>query len=301
MKHLLKISDLKKAELEKLLTLAESVKKNPVRYAGKLDGLALALLFEKASTRTRVSFEVAAQQLGASSLYLDYVTMQLSRGESWEDTARVMSRYVGAMVARLYKHSDIEQLARYSSIPIINGLTDLEHPCQALSDIFTIRENGLLKKGKKFVYIGDGAFNMANSLLAAVSQTGMSITMVCPAKYAPAREYLQFAKRHTDVEVVSDVRAAVKGADIIYTDVWVSMGQENEKAERIKNLIGYQVNEELVKAANPGVKVMHCLPAYRGYEITGEVISGRHSVIYDQAENRLHLQKALLLTLLGKA
>jgi len=300
-KHLLKISDLKKGELEKLLTLTESIKKNPARYADRLKGRTLALLFEKASTRTRVSFEVAARQLGAGSIYLDYVTLQLSRGESWEDTAKVMSRYVDMLAARLYRHDDLEQLAKHSAIPIVNALTDLEHPCQALADVFTIREQGLLKKGKKFVYMGDCSFNMANSLLAAVSQTGMDIVLSCPPKYAPNAEYLAFAKKHANVEVIQDPKAAVKDADVIYTDVWVSMGMENEKAERVKDLIGYQVNEALVKSANPQVKVMHCLPAYRGYEITGEVISGRHSVIYDQAENRLHLQKALLLDLLGEA
>lgn len=266
----------------------------------------LAMLFEKASTRTRVSFEVAMAQLGGHALYLNPQDTQLGRGETIADTARVLSRYVDAIVYRAYRHEDVAELARWTTVPVINGLDDLEHPCQALADFFTIQEHKGDLRRVKLAYVGDGHNNVCHSLLLAAALVGMDISVGCPEKYRPEGAVVKQAKEvaaRTDakVTVLPDPVDAVKGADVVYTDVWVSMGMEKEKAERERIFEPYQVNQTLVNKAEEDAIVMHCLPAHRGLEITDEVLDGPKSVVWDQAENRLHAQKALLVTLLGAA
>ncbi len=298
MKNLLSIKEISKADADKILSRAEALKKNG-RIRDDLKGRTLAMLFEKPSTRTRISFEAAMTQLGGHAMYLDFTGMQISRGETMADTARVLSRYVDIVMLRLYKHADLAEFAKNASVPVINGLTDLEHPCQALGDLLTIREKG--KKGGKFVFVGDCANNMANSLMLACARDGMNAVLACPPGYPPSKEYLQLAqKTGANVTVESNPSKAVKNADVIYTDVWVSMGMEEEKAERMKAFAPFQVNSELLKQAKKDCIVMHCLPAHRGLEITGDVLEGKNSVVWDQAENRLHIQKAIILELLAK-
>ncbi|MFH1773399.1 MAG: ornithine carbamoyltransferase [Methanobacteriota archaeon] len=261
----------------------------------------LAMMFEKASTRTRVSFEAAMTQLGGHAIYLDWTDMQLKRGETIKDTARTLSRYVDGIMLRANKHEDAVELGEYSTVPVINGLTDLEHPCQVLSDLFTIKE---FKKSfdLKLAYIGDGN-NVCNSLLLGSSIVGMDISVACPKGYEPNEELLRKAKKYAKksgakIEITHNPASAVADADIIYTDVWVSMGQESEEEKRLRDFKKYQVNTELIgKARNP--LIMHCLPAKRGLEITDEVLEGKNSIVFEQAENRLHVQKALLCLLLG--
>lgn len=261
----------------------------------------LAMIFEKSSTRTRVSFEVAMTQLGGHAINLGAADMQLKRGETVADTAKVLSRYVNAIMIRAYHHSDVVELGANSSIPVINGLTDLEHPCQVMGDLFTIKE----KKGGfsgKIAYVGDGN-NVCNSLLLGCAMVGMDISVGCPEGYGPDEGILAKAKEIASrtgatITVTSNPMEAVAGADVIYTDVWVSMGQEEEKKERLEAFKAYQVNEELVAAAGDPL-VMHCLPAKRGYEITDDVLDSERSIVLDQAENRLHVQKAILAMLMG--
>jgi len=265
----------------------------------------LALIFEKASTRTRVSFEVAMSQLGGHALYLNPQDLQLGRGETIADTARVLSRYVDAIVYRAFRHDDVVELARHTEIPVINGLDDLEHPCQALADLFTVLEHKGELKGLRLAYVGDGN-NVCNSLLLAGALVGMDVAVGCPRKYEPAASIVKNAKdigtrTGSKIAILQDPVDAVKGADVVYTDVWVSMGMEKEKGERERIFEPYQVNQLLVNKAKEDAIVMHCLPAHRGLEITDEVIDGPKSVVWDQAENRLHAQKALLVTLLGAA
>ncbi len=264
-----------------------------------LHGKTLAMIFEKASTRTRVSFEVAMNQLGGHSIYLEWKTMQLGRGESLKDTAKTLSRYVDGLMIRAYRHSDVVEIAKHSDIPVINGLTDLEHPCQALSDLFTIQE--LRSFDAKLAYVGDGN-NVCNSLLLGSALVGMDISVACPKGYEPPESIISIAKEIADttgskVSLTHDPFEAVADCDIIYTDVWVSMGQEEERKRRLKVFRPFQVNSELVKHGNDPL-IMHCLPAKRGEEITDEVIDGPNSIVFTQAENRLHLQKALLFRLL---
>ncbi|MDI6655662.1 MAG: ornithine carbamoyltransferase [Candidatus Hydrothermarchaeota archaeon] len=261
----------------------------------------LAMMFEKASTRTRVSFEVAMTQLGGHAVYLDWTDMQLRRGETIKDTARTLSRYVDGIMLRANKHEDAVEMGKYSTVPVINGLTDLEHPCQVLSDLFTIKE---FKKSfdVKLAYIGDGN-NVCNSLLLGSSIVGMDISVACPKGYEPNEEILRKAKKYAKksgakIEITHNPASAVADADIVYTDVWVSMGQESEEEKRLRDFKNYQVNAGLIKKArNP--LIMHCLPAKRGLEITEEVLESKNSIVFEQAENRLHVQKALLCLLLG--
>ncbi len=298
-RHLLSILDFSREEIYELLDIAMYLKKNRGSVSRVLENRSLAMLFEKPSTRTRISFEVAMTELGGHSLYLGPRDLQLGRGETISDTAKVMSRYVHGIMARVYRHSTLEEMAASASVPVINGLSDLEHPCQLLADLLTIREYKGDFEGLSFAWVGDGN-NVCNSAILACSLMGMEVRVATPQGYEPDRGIVERAERlggrvfltHSPVEAVRD-------ADVIYTDTWVSMGDEKEAELRLKAFQGYQVDEELVSHAMEDVVVMHCLPAHRGEEITGEVLDGSHSVVFDQAENRLHAQKAVLLKLLG--
>jgi ornithine carbamoyltransferase len=300
-KHLLSIADLKPAELRAILGKAAELKKKPKE--GKphelLGGKTLGMIFAKPSTRTRVSFETAMTQLGGHAIYLGINDLQLGRGETIADTARTLSRYVDAVMARLFKHDDLLELAENSRVPVINGLTDLLHPCQVLADLFTISEKKGKLEGLKLAYIGDGN-NVCNSLLLGCSKAGVDISTATPRGYAPDVGVLKQAKRDAKarkvkVEVITDPHKAVAGADVVYTDVWTSMGQEKERKRRLRDFKGYQVNLKLFKGAKPDAIFMHCLPAHRGEEVAAEVIDGPQSVVFDQAENRMHVQKAILV------
>ena len=267
-----------------------------------LEGKTLAMIFEKPSTRTRVSFEVGMAQLGGHALYLSPKDLQLGRGETIADTARVLSRYVDAIMYRAFKREMMEELAKYATVPVINGLDNKEHPCQILADMMTIWEKKGKLKGLKLAFIGDGN-NVANSLMLASALLGMNFTIACPEGYEPDKELYEKAlelanKTGAKIEIVRDPIEAASGADVLYTDVWVSMGDEAEAEVRMKVFQGYQINQKVVEAAKSDVIVMHCLPAHRGLEITDDVIDGPHSVVWDEAENRLHAQKALLLWLI---
>lgn len=299
MKHLLSVTDAEDSIFE-ILEKAAEFKEDPI-MGQPLKNKTLAMIFEKASTRTRVSFEVAMFHMGGSGLYLSADDLQLGRGEIIEDTARAMTRYVDGVMIRAKEHDDVLKFAEYSNVPVINGLTNKEHPCQALTDLLTIKEHkGTYKV--KLVFVGDGN-NVCNSLLLAAALVGMDITAVCPAGYEPdaeifkkAREYAQ--KSGSKVEITSDIQEGLEGADVVYTDVWVSMGDEAEASKREEDFKDYQVNTEFLKHAKDDAIVMHCLPAIRGQEITDEVINSPQSVIWDQAENRMHTQKAVLYNLL---
>lgn len=299
--HLLSLEDLSYEELIDILDIASDLKEKRAR--GKtstgLKNKSLAMIFEKSSTRTRVSFEVAMTELGGNAIYLNYKDIQLGRGESVADTARVMSRYVHAIMARVYKHETLTELSKYSTVPVINGLSDLEHPCQILADLLTIREYKGKLKGLNFSWIGDGN-NVCNSAILACALTGMKITVACPEGYEPDSEILSKARDiGGTVSVIHDPMKAAKNADILYTDVWVSMGDEEEYDQRLRDFKPYQINSKLLEQAKHDVMVLHCLPAHRGEEITAEVVDGPNSAVFDQAENRLHAQKALLLKLLS--
>ncbi|KPJ59212.1 MAG: ornithine carbamoyltransferase [Deltaproteobacteria bacterium DG_8] len=300
-KDLLNINSLSRQEIEELILRASSLKKS--EKAGRshhpLKGKTLGMLFEKPSTRTRVSFEVGMLQLGGHALYMSWKDTQLGREESVEDMARVLSRYLDGMVIRTFSQRNVETFAQYATIPVINGLTDLLHPCQVLSDLMSIVE----KKGDyqklKISYIGDGN-NVANSWINASLTLGFYLHLACPKGYEPDQQIVEKAKKHLPLQIrlSSDPFEAAQDADIINTDTWVSMGQENERQKRMEVFKNYQVNSSLLKVAKKDVLVMHCLPAHRGKEITDEVADGRHSIIFDQAENRLHMQKAILEMLL---
>jgi len=268
-----------------------------------LRGKSLAMIFEKASTRTRVSFEVGMTQLGGHALFLSPNDLQIGRGETIADTARVLSRYVDGIMYRAYRHENVRELATHASVPVINGLDDKEHPCQIIADLLTILEHKGNLKGLKLAYVGDGN-NVCNSLLLGAAIVGMQMTAACPAGYEPDAELLSHAKRIAKqsggrIEVVHDPIVAVKGADVVYTDVWVSMGQEKEKKARETLFRPYQINAELLGHAKADCMVMHCLPAHRGLEITDDVLDGPQSIVFDQAENRLHAQKAILARFLA--
>ena len=268
-----------------------------------LRGRTLAMIFEKSSTRTRVSFEVGMFQLGGHALFLSAQDLQMGRGEPIADTAKTLSRYVHAIIIRTFAQETVEELARHATIPVINGLTDLHHPCQAVADMFTIVQKRGQLGGLKLAYVGDGN-NVAHSLIEACAVTGMHFSAACPAGYEPNAEIVKTAraeavKSGSEIEIVDDPRRAVKDADVVYTDVWASMGQEQEHARRVKAFTGYQVDAKLMKEAVHGALVMHCLPAHRGEEIAAEVIDGPQSVVFDQAENRLHTQKAVLEALMS--
>jgi len=305
-RDLISIVDVEK-DLIALLELSQSLKNRSMagQISEPLKGKSLAMIFEKPSTRTRVSFEVAMTELGGHALYLSTADMQLGRGETIADTARVLSRYVDGIVYRAFRHQDMLELARNATVPVINALDDLEHPCQILADLLTAKEKRGELKGLKLAYVGDGN-NVCNSLLLGCAIAGMSMTVGCPEDYGPDERILESAKRIATqygglIDVTEDPILAVKGADVVYTDVWVSMGAEKEKRRREKVFRDYQVNMELLAAAKSDCIVMHCLPAHRGKEITDEVVDGPQSVVFDQAENRLHAQKAVLVHLLGGA
>jgi ornithine carbamoyltransferase len=299
-KSLASLYDLTREEIEEILRTSESLKSQPLRGQEHplLKGKTLAMIFEKPSTRTRVSFEVGMWQLGGYALYLSAGDLQLGRGESIADTARTLSRYVNGIMARVFAHQTILDLVKYSSVPVINGLSDFTHPCQGLADLFTIHERKGRLRGLKLAYVGDGN-NVAHSLLYGSSKVGMNITLACPKEYEPDPEVVSKAKKegrrsNCRVEVTNDPKEAVREADIIYTDVWASMGKEKEREKRVKILKPYQVNSKLVRGAKEDYIFMHCLPAHRGEEVTNEVADSKNSVIFDQAENRLHTQKALM-------
>ena len=300
-KHLLKLLDLSREEIHEILDTADQMKYSqkhgiPHDY---LKGKTLAMIFEKNSTRTRVSFEVGMYQLGGHALFLSGKESQIGRGEPVEDTARVLSRYCNGIMIRTYAQKEVEALAQYGSIPVINGLTDFAHPCQVLADLMTIREKQTRLEGLKLAFVGDGN-NMANSLIVGGLKCGMDVSVACPEGYDPDPEVLAYAATVTDAkfELVRTPAEAVKGADVVVTDVWASMGQEGEKAEREKAFAGYCVDAELMKLTNPGCMVQHCLPAHRGEEITAEVFEAHADEIFEEAENRLHAQKAVLYLLM---
>lgn len=297
MKHLLKLLDWSPEEIENTLDLADKLKaekkagiKHPI-----LEGKTLGMIFQKSSTRTRVSFEVGMYDLGGTPLFLSSKDLQIGRGEPVQDTARVLSRFLDGIMIRTFDQQEVEDLAKYGSIPIINGLTDFCHPCQVLADLQTIREyKGKNLKGLKLCYIGDGN-NMANSLIVGCIKMGMRVAIACPKGYEPDDSIVAWAKENGDLLVTEDITEACKDADVLYTDVWASMGQESEAKKRQRIFKNYQINDEAVKASNKGVMVLHCLPAHRGEEITEEVLEAHAAEIFDEAENRLHAQKAVLV------
>jgi ornithine carbamoyltransferase len=299
-RDLLSLHDFTPEEIITILDLADDLKSKQKRGIPHpyLAGKTLGMIFQKSSTRTRVSFEVAMYQLGGYALYLNASDLQLGRGESIADTARVLSRYLDGIMIRTYAQADVEELARYADIPVINGLTDLLHPCQILADLQTIREHKGRLAGLKLAYVGDGN-NICHSLLFGCAKTGMHISVASPPGYQPRAEIVEAARADASstgsrIEILTDPVAAVAGADVVVTDVWASMGQEQESEQRKKVFAPYQVNEELVRHARPDFIFLHCLPAHRGEEVTAEVIDGPHSVVWDEAENRLHAQKAVL-------
>lgn len=302
-KDLLTLDDIKREEIFEVLELAEKLKKKPLNNI--LRGKVFCLLFEKSSTRTRISFEGGIQQMGGSSIYMDKSTSQLSRGETVEDTAKVLDRYVDAVIARVYSHKTLETMSKSMNKHVINALSDLTHPCQILSDLFTIKEKFGKFDDLKLAYVGDGN-NVCNSLLLGCSKVGMDISVACPKGYEPNKKIVKLARDYTKVTkskvvVGTEPKQIVKGAKIVYTDTWVSMGQEKEKEKRIR-IFGkkYQVNKKLFKVATPDAIFMHPLPAYRGKEVTTDIIDGSRSIIFDQAESRLHTQKALLILMMEK-
>ena len=300
MKHLLKLGDLTPEEILEILNLADQLKyekKHGITHH-HLAGQTLGMIFQKSSTRTRVSFEVGMYDLGGSALFLSSHDLQIGRGEPVQDTARVLSRYLDGIMIRTFAQQEVEDLARFGSIPVINGLTDYCHPCQVLADLLTIREHKKVLAGNKLCFVGDGN-NMANSLIVGGIKMGMKVAIACPDNYQPDADIVAWAKENGEFEMTSSVLDAMKDADVLYTDVWASMGQEEEAAQRRKIFAGYQINDAVMAAANPGAMVMHCLPAHRGEEITAEVFEAHADEIFDEAENRLHAQKAVLCKLLG--
>ena len=298
LRHFLSIADLSAAEMAALLDDAEALKRDPVPSDAPLRGRALAMIFEKPSLRTRLSFDVAMRDLGGHSSYLSPQEVGLGRRESVSDVARVVSRYVDVVVLRTFAHETLEEFAKYSTVPIINGLSDLSHPCQGLADVFTIRERKGPLRNVIAAYVGDGN-NVAHSLMLGAAKTGMTLRVASPAGFEPQvryREVAETAARSTGARITygEDPIAAVRDADVVYTDVWTSMGQEQEYERRRRAFQGFQVNRELLANARPDAIVLHDLPAHRGEEITDEVIDGPQSAVFDQAENRLHVQKAVL-------
>ncbi|MDP2043998.1 MAG: ornithine carbamoyltransferase [Candidatus Omnitrophota bacterium] len=303
-KDLISIKDLTSKEIDELFNLAVKLKKNKKRFSKALAGKTLALIFQKPSNRTRVSFEVGMYQLGGNSLYLAPQEINLGVRESIKDVARTLSRYVDGIVIRTFEHKNCLDLARWASVPVINGLSDFSHPCQALADIFTIKENLKGLKNITLAYVGDGN-NVCNSLLFAAAKTGMNLSVATPKGYSPSEEVVRQALLIAEgsgsrIKITEDPFSAVIAAQVVYTDVWASMGQEDEINKRKIIFKDFQINAKLLTNAAPGVLVMHCLPAHRGEEITDEVMDSKNSVIFDQAENRMHVQKAILIKLLGK-
>ncbi|MBP5378240.1 MAG: ornithine carbamoyltransferase [Ruminococcus sp.] len=301
MKHLLKMLDLSTDEIIEILNLADQLKyelKHGIPHP-HLKGKTLGMIFQKASTRTRVSFETGMYQLGGYPLFLSSHDLQIGRGEPVQDTARVLSRYLDGIMIRTFEQKEVEDLAEFGSIPIINGLTDFCHPCQVLADLMTIREFKGSFDGLKMCFIGDGN-NMANSLIVGCLKVGMSVSIACPDDYQPPKEILDFAKGYGDkFEMTNVPMQAAKGADVLITDVWASMGQEGEAEKRRKAFAGYQINDELMAQANDGAMVLHCLPAHREEEITEKVFEAHANEIFEEAENRLHAQKAVMVKLMA--
>ena len=297
----LTLVDYSSSEIVNLLSLAKQTKYNPRQSADFLRGKSFALIFQKPSNRTRVSFETGIHQLGGNAIYLSPEDISLGVREPTADVARTLSRYVHGIVARVFSHHDILELAKYASVPVINGLSDLSHPCQALADIFTIQEKFPQLKGVRMAYIGDGN-NMCNSLLVACAKTGIDLFVATPEGYEPEARYVEAARiasraSGSTITLSHSPKEAVRTAQVIYTDTWVSMGQEEEAEKRLRAFAGFQVNETLQSEADRSHIFMHCLPAHRGQEVTEGVIDGKHSVIFDQAENRLHVQKAIMIYL----
>ena len=301
MKHLLKMLDLSTEDITEILNLADQLKyeqKHGIEHR-HLAGKTLGMIFEKASTRTRVSFEVGMYQLGGLPIFLSASDLQIGRGEPVEDTARVLSRYLDGIMIRTYKQSDVDALAQNGTIPIINGLTDFAHPCQVLADLMTIREHKGSLDGLKMCFIGDGN-NMMNSLIVGCLKMKMEVAVACPNDYKPNAMVLDFAVQHPAFSITNDPKEAARGADVVITDVWASMGQEEEAQKRREAFQGFQVNDEIMSVAKPDAMVQHCLPAHRGEEITAEILEKHSTEIFDEAENRLHAQKAVLVKLLGR-
>ena len=300
MKHLLKLADLSKEDILDILNLADQLKYETHHGIEHhhLKGKTLGMIFQKSSTRTRVSFETGMYQLGGQALFLSNRDLQIGRGEPVEDTARVLSRYLDGIMIRTFEQKEVEDLAEYGSIPIINGLTDYCHPCQVLADLMTIREYKKTFDGLKFCFIGDGN-NMANSLIVGAITMGMECAIACPDGYTPDAEIMKWASENGKFTCSDNILDCAKDADILYTDVWASMGQEEEKAEREKIFNGFQINDSVMAAAKKDAMVLHCLPAHREEEITAKVFEEHANEIFDEAENRLHAQKAVLVKLLG--
>lgn len=299
MKHLLKLGDLTREEILSVLNLADQLKyerKNGVA-TDYLKGKKLGMIFQKSSTRTRVSFEVGMYELGGQALFLSDRDLQIGRGEPIEDTARVLSRYLDGVMIRTFAQKEVEDFAKYGSIPVINGLTDYCHPCQVLADLMTIRERKGSFKGMKLCFIGDGN-NMANSLMVGAIKTGMSFSIACPKGYEPDEEIVRWAKENGEAIITEDVKEAAQNTDVLYTDVWASMGQEGEKEKREKAFRGFQINADVMRVAKKDAMVLHCLPAHRGEEITADVFEAHAEEIFDEAENRLHAQKAVMCKLM---
>ena len=302
MKHLLKLADLSKEEILDILDTADQLKKEKKQGIPQpiLQGKAIGMIFRKSSTRTRVSFEVGMYDLGGTALFLSSHDLQIGRGEPIQDTARVLSRYLDGIMIRTFDQEEVEALAQCGSIPVINGLTDYCHPCQVLADLMTIREYKGKLEGLKLCYIGDGN-NMANSLIAGGITTGMQVAIACPDDYRPDEELMQWAKSNGEFLCTGNIEEAAAGADVLYTDVWASMGQEGEAEERKKIFKNYQINDSVMALAKPDAMVLHCLPAHREEEITGKVLEAHADEIFEEAENRLHAQKAVLVKLLSQS
>ena len=301
----LSVDNFSRAEIYEIFAVAKDLKEKQKKGEPHqlLKGKTLGMIFQKSSTRTRVSFEVGMWQLGGSALFLTAQDLQIGRGEPVKDTARVLSRYLDGIMIRTYSHFEVEELAKYADIPIINGLTDLLHPCQAMADIFTALEYKGDVRGRKLAYIGDGN-NMANALLQLCAKIGMDISVAAPAAYSPDSEIVKQAfeaakASGSKISLVQDPLLAAQDADVLYTDVWASMGREDEQITRREAMVNFCINDAAVKAAKSDVIVMHCLPAHRGEEITDDIIEGPHSVIFDEAENRLHVQKAIMALTMG--
>ena len=299
MKHLLKLSDLTAEEITNLLDMADQLKyekKNGIPHK-HLEGKSLGMIFEKSSTRTRVSFEVGMYELGGNPLFLSSNDLQIGRGEPVQDTARVLSRFLDGIMIRTFEQKEVEDLAKYGSIPVINGLTDYCHPCQVLADLMTIREHKGTLKNLKLCFVGDGN-NMANSLMVGCIKMGIEFAIACPKGYEPDSELMKWAAENGKFTCTDDLNTAAKDADVLVTDVWASMGQESEANERKKIFANYQINADLMSVAKSDAMVLHCLPAHRGEEITADVLEAHADEIFDEAENRLHAQKAVLVALM---
>ena len=299
---LISIEYLEPQAIDELLDLTKKIKADKAKYADALKGMSIGLIFQKPSNRTRVSFEIGMVQLGGHAMYLGPDEIDMGGRESVKDVACVLSRYLDGIVARTYKHEDIIQLALYAGVPVINGLSDRAHPCQALTDIFTVKEKLGTFKAVTLSYVGDGN-NVLNSLMCVAAKVGLSMKIATPKGYEPAKDIVSIAKKFAAesgavIEISNDPKSAARGADVIYTDVWVSMGQEKDAKARLKAFRNFQINDGLMKLTKKNCLVMHCLPAHRGQEITDSVIDSKNSIVYDQAENRMHVEKGILLQLL---